>query len=251
MLEWRADDPNDLDQVLAANPAPWITRAALEEQKASVHELAFKRYHANCWTGGQSPFITADAWDCCAGPPTIDADDRVVVGLDASIRHDCTAVTVVARRRDDTYDALFRVWTPERGSEVPLGEVEEFVRELARHFRVERVVYDEYFFHHAAQRLEQDGIEMWAWRHAKMVSATRTLLDIVRAGRLRHGGDPIARRHALAAEVAEREQGLLISKRRTREPIDALVSLAMAVEMAAGLEPPRPSVYEERTLVSA
>ena len=38
---------------------------------------------------------------------------------------------------------------------------------------------------------------------------------------------------------------------RTREPIDCLSALAMAVEWAASIEPTRPSVYEQRGLVIA
>jgi hypothetical protein len=75
--------------------------------------------------------------------------------------------------------------------------------------------------------------------------------QIVAPGRLRHGGDPVARRRALAAEVKEREYGLILSKTATREPIDCLSALALAVEWAASIEPPRPSVYEQRGLVIA
>jgi hypothetical protein len=58
-------------------------------------------------------------------------------------------------------------------------------------------------------------------------------------------------RDALAAEVREREYGLTISKRASRDAIDCLVALAMAVEWAASIEPPKKSVYEQRWLVVA
>ena len=92
---------------------------------------------------------------------------------------------------------------------------------------------------------------MLEWQHSRMASATRTLHELVTHNRLRHGGDEVARRHALAAEVREREYGLTISKRASRDPIDSLVALAMAVEFATSMEPPRRSVYEERGLVTA
>ena len=87
---------------------------------------------------------------------------------------------------------------------------------------------------------------MVEWPYVRMASATRTLHELVAGGRLRHGGDDVPRRHALAAEVKERETGLIISKRASRDPIDALIALAMAIEFAAALEPPAQSVYEER-----
>lgn len=89
---------------------------------------------------------------------------------------------------------------------------------------------------------------MLEWAYAREAGATRTLHEAISHGRLRHGGDDMARRHALAAEVREREHGLTISKRATRDPIDALVALAMALDVASGLEPPKTSVYDRRFL---
>ena len=65
MLEWALPDGaelDDIDAVKLANPAPWITLDGLREQAASVHELAFARFHANVWTGGEAPWVTADVW---------------------------------------------------------------------------------------------------------------------------------------------------------------------------------------------
>ena len=42
-----------------------------------------------------------------------------------------------------------------------------------------------------------------------------------------------------------------MSKTATREPIDCLSALAMAVEWADSIEPPKKSVYEQRWLVVA
>ena len=124
------------------------------------------------------------------------------------------------------------------------------MRDLAGHFLSWRSCTTPHYFWHARQRLEDEGVPMVEWQHRRMASATRTLHEIVAHGRLRHGGDPVARQHALAAEVKEREYGLILSKTATREPIDCL-ALAMAVECAASIEPPRPSVYERRGLVVA
>jgi phage terminase large subunit-like protein len=245
MLEWRAEDPDDIRQVLAANPASWVTLTGLEEQRDSVHPLSFKRFHANAWTGGESPFITAEDWDRNAGHPDIPDGAPVVLGIDASIRHDSTAVCVI-RRDGDVIHALWKVWTPVKGGEISLGEVEQHIRGLADRFDVRAAVYDRHYMWHAAQRLDEEGIPMMEWPYVRMASATRTLHEIVTHARLRHGGDQVARVHALAAEVREREHGLIISKRATRAPIDALVALAMAVELADLAEPPRKSVYNQR-----
>jgi phage terminase large subunit-like protein len=233
MLAWELPEgatTDDLEAVKAANPASWITVEGLAEQREAVHELGFARYHANVWTGGEAPWILADTWDACAAAPAIEADHNVVVGVDASIRHDTTAVVVVRRDEREQFHALWRVWEPTRGQEVPLADVESFVRDLAGHFRVLAVVHDPHYLWHARQRLEGEGVPMVQWQHRRMASATRTLHEIVAHGRLRHGGDPVARQHALAAQVKEREYGLILSKTATKEPIDCLSALAMAVE---------------------
>jgi phage terminase large subunit-like protein len=236
MLAWELPEgatTDDLEAVKAANPASWITVEGLAEQREAVHELAFARYHANVWTGGEAPWILADMWDACAAAPVIEA-----------------AVVVVRRDEREQFHALWRVWEPSRGQEVPLAEAESFVRDLAGHFRVLAVVHDPHYFWHARQRLEDEGVPMVEWQHRRMASATRTLHEIVAHKRLRHGDDPVARQHALAAEVKEREYGLILSKTATREPIDCLSALAMAVDLAASIEPPRDSVYEKRFLAA-
>jgi Phage Terminase len=151
---------------------------------------------------------------------------------------------VVKRDADNVFHALWRVWQPDKRHEVQLADVEQFVADLAGHFTVEAVVFDPRYFIQASQNLEDQGIPMVEWVHRRMPSAVNTLREIIANRRLRHGADRIARQHALAAETVEREYGEIIRKRKTREPNDALVSLAMACEWAASLKPPRGSVYE-------
>jgi phage terminase large subunit-like protein len=89
---------------------------------------------------------------------------------------------------------------------------------------------------------------MLAWRHSRMPSAVHTFRDAITHGRIRHGGDPLARQHVLSAVLLEREYGVIMSKKASRKPIDAATAVAMAVEYAAGLEPEPVSVYETRFL---
>jgi len=253
MLAWELSDGaklNDLDAVKACNPASWIAVEGLLEQREAVHELGFARYHANVWTGGEAPWILPDEWDACAGEPEIRAGARVVVGVDASVAHDTTAVCVV-RRDGDAYHALWRVWVPSERREVPLADVEAHVRELVGRYAVSAVVYDRAYFSHAAQNLEAEGVPVKEWRYVRNAEAARTLHEIVVHRRLHHGGDELARRHALAAEVKEREFGLVISKQASREPIDCLMALAYAVHEAAEMAEPGPSVYSSHDLAVA
>jgi phage terminase large subunit-like protein len=125
------------------------------------------------------------------------------------------------------------------------------VRELAELYAVEAVIYDPRYFVQAAQNLADEGVQVAEWKHVRMPNAVNVLREIVAHCRLRHGGDPIARAHALAAELVEREYGVIITKRKTKQPNDALVSLGMAAEYAAGTKATARSVYETRGLMAA
>jgi phage terminase large subunit-like protein len=255
MMEWALSETADIDDMQAAksvNPASWMTVEKLVEQREAVHEIAFRRYHLNQWVAAQAPWITGDVWDTCSDEPEIPEGSEVILGVDASIRHDTTCVAMVRRVRD-IYHAEFRVWQPTRGNEVQMQNVMDHIRDLGQRYRVKGVAYDPQFMHHAAQTLQGEGMEMIEWRqdNARMVPATRTLQEAVIHKKLRHGGHAIARSHALAAEVVETERGIRIKKTASHGSIDSIVALAMAVDWASRDDKPRRSAYEDRPLVTA
>jgi phage terminase large subunit-like protein len=255
MLEWSLPedaDVEDMSQVKSVNPASWLTPEALAEQREAVHDIAFRRYHANQWVAAKAPWIMGDVWDANGEDPEIPEPSEVVLGVDASIRHDSTCVATVRRDPDGIYHATFRVWNPERGQEVQMQDVMDFIRAVGERHDVRAVVYDPQFMHHAAQQLEGEGMAMLEWRqdNARMVPATRTLHEAVVHGKLRHGGDATARKHALAAEVWETERGIRLKKTASKGHIDCLVALAMAVEWASRQEERPVSVYESRSLLN-
>ena len=129
-----------------------------------------------------------------------------------------------------------------------LKDVEEHIHALCDRFDVRWVAFDKHLFIGSAQRLEEAGVPMLEYpqNNSKMVPATQLLHEVVTSGRLRHDGDPVARSHALAAIVAETEMGLRIRKTASRDRIDALIALAMAVAVFDLTPAPRVSVYESR-----
>ena len=248
ILEWalaEGADIDDLEAVKAANPAPWITLDGLREQREAVHDLAFRRFHCNVWTGGESPWIQADEWDACDGEPEIDGPGMKVIGVDAAISSDTAAVALVRKAPDGVYHVLWRIWTPTKRDRVPLADVEQVCREWAQEHQADAIVYDPRFFEHAAQNLEDAGFEVVEWTYRRDASAAGTLHEIISHGRLRHGGAELPRRHALAAEVRDREFGQVISKAKSREHVDALMALCYAVDMAASAAPPKRSRYDD------
>jgi phage terminase large subunit-like protein len=250
--DWR-----DQEAWKVANPAlaceePFLQIKGLEDNLRRMHEAEFRRWHLGQWTEAEESWIEASVWDACNGEPQFDFQRETALGVDASIRRDSTVVATVQRDEEGVYHVAFEIWTPSRSKEVPLEQVMEHIREQCKLYNVQGVAYDPQFLHHAAQRLTDEGLPMFEWRqdNARMVPATHTLHEAVTSGKLRHGGDPIARSHALAAGVKETERGLRIKKTASSGTDDAVVALAMAVEFASRQEDRR-SVYEQRDLVTA
>ncbi len=260
--QWH-DAPDDADWEdretwATANPAmgceePFLVAADLEDSFASMHENEFRRWHLNQWTSAEDTFITADLWDACAGEPVFEPNRPTILGVDASITRDASVVATVQRDEQGVYHAAFKVWQPQRHKNVRLEDIADHIRRQAGEFNVVGVAYDKMFMGHAAQTLTEEGVPMieWPQNNANMCPATRTLYEVVTQGRLRHGGHPIARQHALAAGVKETERGLRIKKTESRAPDDAAVALAMAVEWASRQSAKRHSVYEDRSVVVA
>lgn len=84
-----------------------------------------------------------------------------------------------------------------------------------------------------------------------MAAPCRELLELMQAGRLRHGGHPVLR--WMASNVAAETRGGLIkfSKDKSCEKIDGMTAAAMALGVAmTAPEAPKGSVYEERGIVT-
>jgi phage terminase large subunit-like protein len=249
------DDPKTWRK---ANPAlrcrrPFMRLKGLEDDLQRMHESEFRRWHLNQWTASDEAWINGDVWDACDGAPELLPERATVLGVDASIRHDCTVVCTVQRDEDGVFHAAFKVWGPHK--EIDLEVVMAHIRDQAARYRVTGVAYDPQYMRHAAQRLDDEGLPMVEWKqdNARMVPATRALHEAVINGNLRHGADEVAREHALAAGIAETERGLRLKKTQVTagRQMDAIIALAMAVDWASRTVVERRSVYEDRDLVGA
>jgi phage terminase large subunit-like protein len=87
---------------------------------------------------------------------------------------------------------------------------------------------------------------------ARTAPATANLYDAICSGRVHHDGDPILASHVAAGATTEREDGSVrLTKRKTTEPIDALMALMMAhSESLAATGAGASSVYEQRDLIT-
>lgn len=238
-LFWRSVPPgthvDDLDAFEQANPASWVTREFLADQRASLPEPVFRRLHGNEWfEAGGVLWVSREAWDACEGEVDLDPSRPTVIAVDAASKRDTTAVALL--QRDDDGVTHVRVWIMQADPDIGFLEydtVEALIRDLASTYDVRRIGFDPYQMVPVMQRLDAEGlpVELFPQSHVRMVPASTLLYDAIVEGRLRHDGDPEVSEQVLSAGVREVPQGWRLDKRVRSRSIDAAIALAMGMQL--------------------
>jgi phage terminase large subunit-like protein len=241
--EWaleETDDVDDLDLVAEANPASWQTPTALRRRKESPSMTPFRwmRFACGIWTDQDEPWIDPAEWDACKGEIYFDSDNAQFLGVDIGQVYDSSAVVRACWVKDKLH-IDFRLWDPQPGKPVQIGEVEAHIIDLAVQGKVMECVYDPARFGRSAEILAERGVNVVDFppSDSRMVPASNTLYDLVREGKIVHSGDPRLRRHVMAGIASEVEGGWRISKKKSRKKIDALIALALAAQRASFHKP--------------
>ncbi len=252
---------------------------------------AFRRLRLNQWVAATERAIDLERWDACAGelsPAELEeaCAGRVCYGgLDLSSTTDLTAAAFVfppertgepfdvvmrfympvdrafdpeARRRDRVpYDAWVDeglvIATP--GNVVDYGFVRRDLLAADERFRLHQVGYDPYNAQQLVTELEEeDGLTMVPIRQGflSLSDPTKQLLRLYLSGGLRHGGHAVLR--WMADNLVTRQDpagNLKPDKEKSRQRIDGIVALVMALDRAIRNEGTGPeSVYKRRGLVT-
>lgn len=104
------------------------------------------------------------------------------------------------------------------------------------------VAYDPWQFRESAQMLDDEGVNMveFPQNAARMGPASELMLELVKAGRIVHDGNPELRQAITAATAKRTPRGWVITKPKgSTKLVDLAVACVMAVSMAM-LEPPKP-----------
>jgi phage terminase large subunit-like protein len=176
-------------------PVPWVSPAALDEQRALLTDSAFARLHLNVWTASEDRLASVENLAAAIrldGPQ--DPRPGVVyrMGADLGLRHDRTAVAVAHAEREPgsrvrrvVLDRLL-VYEGTRADEVRLAEVEEAIVEAHRLYNRPRVRLDPWQAIGLAQRLRVRGIavEEWSYTPQRYGAIASTLYTLLRDGLL-------------------------------------------------------------------
>jgi hypothetical protein len=136
----------------------------LLDMRRDLRPHQYIRMVENRFTSGDASFIDLAKWDACvdpeARPLVADKELPVVVGIDAAVKHDSTAIVVCAWDEDAKRVRLVwhRVFQPTPTQHLDFeGTIEATLLDLRQRFLLKRVLYDPYQMAATSQRLTRAG----------------------------------------------------------------------------------------------
>ena len=233
----------------SAHRMPWQTEEYYAEQMASTMKAnEYARLHENRWTFGSEPFMDINWWDRVAVLSKdlvhdVKSDRRqlpVVIGCDASTKHDSTAIVGVQYdyASDQISVAFHRIWTPTPEEPMDFEKtLEQYI--LDRHnegFNIAAIVYDPTQLHRSMTRLALTipNVKEYPQTLANMTKASETLFGLFKNEKIWVYKDDELREHLKHAQAEEKGKGFRIVKPRKAavHHTDAAIALAIAVQEA-------------------
>jgi phage terminase large subunit-like protein len=217
--------------------APWQDQRWLDQMRGQLRPNAYLRLIENRWVTSESTFVDLAWWDACVDPeltPEL-ADPRLAVwvGVDASVKHDSTAI--VAATFDQTSKkvrvAWHRIFQPSPNDPLDFeATIERTLLELRRRFDVREIRYDPYQLIATAQRLTMAGAPMREFSQtvANLTEASSNLYDIIKGRNLTVYPDDEIRLSISRAVAIETTRGWRIAKEKASHKIDVVVAMAQA-----------------------
>ena len=252
---------------------------AEQAKRIPAREAAFRAFYLNQQVDAEQRFIGSADWLACGEPVDATAlhGRPCWGGLDLSSTRDLTALVlyfpdddgaivptfwVPGERLDEREDhdrVPYRTWrdqgfletTP--GRAIDKGAIAFRMAEIASAYDVRGVAYDRWRIEDLKKALSDDGVELpliaWGQGFRDMSPALDAMEVAVLHRKLRHGGHPVLTWNASnAVVVSDPAGGRKIAKDRSRERVDGLVALAMAIGLHA--REPKPIEYNfDRPLV--
>lgn len=271
---WRKANPN-LGVSLSVE---YLRRECLRAQETPTYENTFKRLHLNIKTRTDVKWLAMDKWDSCGGDldPGELAGQACYAGLDLASTTDIAALVLLfpgvgnavlpffwvpaesARIRERRDRVPYETWARQGLIEMTEGNVIDYdvirrrINELGELYNIREIAVDRWNAQQIITQLDGDGFEVvpFGQGYASLSGPSKELEKLVLSCDLRHGGHPVLRWMA-SNVMAETDAAGNIkpSKKKSREKIDGIVGLVMALGLAIVAEPPQRSVYEDRGVI--
>lgn len=226
----------------------WQTKEYYQSESAALSESEFMRVHRNQWVSSEQVAIPIENWDLCeAELPPLGPREPVVMGIDAAVVGDGTAVVLVSRDPRHPTDQnrvairAKRLFLAPAGKRIEFGDtLEPLVLEWCDRYHVSWIAYDEYQLHHFIRTIQgKRGVphcEIFPQtrgtriRPGRLVS-DKMFYDMVIQRLIAHDGDRELRKHVQNANAktdVDERQHMRFVKRNDNAKIDLLVAASMA-----------------------
>jgi phage terminase large subunit-like protein len=253
---------------------------AREHAKAKgdpVQFLNFARLRLNVWTQPDARFVDLRQWDACAAPfdPAELLGKPCYAGLDLSNVSDITAEVLAFPWEGDAVRVLCRFWVPEeyakerqakdgvpyldwarRGfitltktRQIDYDFIARQVIDDAKTYKLKKLNADPWNSPQVCLKLAAEGLNVELMRQGfvSMNAPCKELLRLVGEGKLLHGGNPVLAWMARNARaLSDPGENLKISKKHSKDKVDGMVALAMALSGVLAEKPRKKSVYDRR-----
>lgn len=282
------DDWEKEENWIKANPNLGVSKKLdnLREKANKAKEMpsalnAFLRLELDIWTQSETKWVNRDHWDACG--KAVDANGlrgrTCYGGLDLSSTTDISALLLVfpPQGKDDEYQVLCRFWVPEEAmvirskrDRVPYeawvrqgyitatpGNVIDYdfifsqVDEDAQAYDLHEIAFDRWGSTQIIQDIEERGLTcvQFGQGYQSMNPPMKELEKLILGHGLAHGNNPVLNWMAdnLVADV-DPAGNIKPDKEKSRERIDGMVALIMALARAVVHAGPKKSVYEDRGL---
>ena len=278
----RCDSWKDEAVWIKTNPSLPIT-PTLEYLREQVREAVgmpgkeslVRRLNFCEWLESHSRWLDMDAWHVCAGDlPEADlAGLPCYAGLDLGQSDDFSAFVRLWTLEDGRLVVRCRFWVPQsaltafpnrpydvwrrsghlvvtEGNVTVYDQVEAEIIELCRASGVLELSYDKRFASQMALHLQGAGLTVIDTPQGfSLNEALGRLGDLVKAGKLLHGGHPILGWMASHAVVRHGMRGeIRLDKEKSGDKVDGIAALSMALSRAI-MQSETKSVYESRGVI--
>lgn len=286
------DDWRDPSVWIKANPNLGIsvsleelTQKCAQAQAVPSRQNAFKRLRLDIWTEQEDLWIPMEVWDRNGSPFDVGMLEGRDChgGLDVSAKIDLSGLVLtfppadddpmwyqlyfpfipskgIERRELKDDKVPFRAWAEQGhltitdGDGIDQNVIKRTVLEATERFNIIDIGFDPWSAHKLSSELIDEGVDMVEMRQgiATFADPSAEFERLLYAGRLAHGGHPVAR--WMARNVAIRfdeNENFMPAKRKSKDRIDLIVAGVMSIGRALATDTGEgPSVYETRGLVT-
>jgi phage terminase large subunit-like protein len=207
--------------------------------RRSLRPNQFLRMIENRFVTSESSFVDMEKWDLCVDadvtPIFTDPELPVYIGVDASVKHDSTAIVVVAKEDQRIRLVAHSEFQPSPDEPLDFEQtIEATLINLCSRFAVRKILFDPYQMQATAQRLHKLGLPIREFPQSSpnLTIASQNLYELVESRNLILYPDANMRLAASRAIAIETSRGWRIAKEKQSHKIDVIVALGMAAHAA-------------------